>query len=49
MKMTLNATITIEGSNIKSIKDCQQALDVALGCYEDMDDTDTSISINIQK
>lgn len=45
-KVTITgATITIEGSDIKSKKDAVTALQVMLGCYEDMDSTDTEIHI----
>lgn len=42
----VNADIYVEGSDIKKRDDVINALIVLLGCYDDMDDTDTSITIS---
>ena len=48
-RYTISAKITIEGNDIKNVDDARQALDIMLGCYEDMDDSDTKISIRIPR
>lgn len=40
------AEIYIEGSEVEKERDAIIALQVMLGCYDDMDDTDTSITIS---
>ena len=40
------AEIYIEGNEIEKARDAIMALQVMLGCYDDMDDTDTSITIS---
>ena len=49
MTRKLQCTITVQGEDIKTQEDARQALDVMLGCYEDMDDSDTSIVITINE
>ena len=44
-KHTIHATITITGSGIRTREDAINELSVMLGCYEDMSDTDTEITI----
>ena len=45
-KFKVTAEIFVEGSHIRSRKDVIDALLVMLGCYDDMDDSDTSITIS---
>jgi len=45
-KFKVTAQINIEGSDIQTEKDAVNALRIMLGCYDDMDDTDTSITIS---
>ena len=45
-KFRINADIYVEGPEIKSRNDVIDALITLLGCYDDMDDTDTSITIH---
>lgn len=45
-KYKVTADIHVEGSAIKSPTDVRTALSVLLGCYEDMDDTNTKITIS---
>lgn len=42
----MTAEIYVEGFDIKKTSDVKEALLIMLGCYDDMDDTDTSITIN---
>ena len=44
-KYKVTAEIYVEGSQIRTKMDAIDALIVMLGCYDDMDDTDTSITI----
>ncbi|MBQ2175589.1 MAG: hypothetical protein II453_11180 [Alphaproteobacteria bacterium] len=48
MEKTLNCTITIKGESIKTNADAILALNTMLGCYDDMNDTDTSIVITLK-
>ena len=45
-KFKVTAEIYVEGSGIRSRQSVTEALIVMLGCYDDMDDTDTSITIS---
>ena len=45
-KYKVTAEIYVEGSQIRTKMDAIDALIVMLGCYDDMDDTDTSITIH---
>lgn len=45
-KYKVTAEIFVEGHHIRSKSDVIDALLVMLGSYEDMDDTDTSITIS---
>ena len=44
-KFIINATITIDGSEIRTEDDVLNELQVLLGCYEDMSSDDTEICI----
>lgn len=44
-KFIIKATITIDGSEIKTKHDALDELQVLLGCYEDMSSDDTEITI----
>lgn len=46
-KFIIKATITIDGENIKTKGDALDELQILLGCYEDMSDDDTEITIHI--
>lgn len=45
-KFKVTAEIYVEGSHIRNIESVREALIIMLGCYDDMDDTDTSITIS---
>ena len=45
-KYKVRAEIYVEGTHIRTKMDAIDALIVMLGCYDDMDDTDTSITIS---
>ena len=45
-KFKMTADIYVEGTDIQSAEDVREALIIMLGCYDDMDDTDTSITIS---
>lgn len=45
-KFKMTAEIYVEGGEIKKAADVREALIIMLGCYDDMDDTDTSITIS---
>ena len=45
-KYKMTADIYVEGKDIKTKQDVVDALLIMLGCYDDMDDTDTSITIS---
>ena len=45
-KFKVTAEIYVEGTNIKNKDDVIDELSVMLGCFDDMDDTDASITIN---
>lgn len=45
-KYKVSAEIYVEGTEIKTKSDAIDALVIMLGCYDDMDDTDTSITIS---
>ena len=44
-KFKVTAQIYVEGEDIRRRNDVTDALLVMLGCYDDMDDSDTSITI----
>lgn len=44
-KYKVTAEICVEGSQIRGKGSVNNALLIMLGCYEDMDDTDTEITI----
>lgn len=44
-KYKVTAEIYVEGTHIKNATALKNALITMLGCYDDMDDTDTSITI----
>ena len=45
-KFKVTAEIYVEGSHILTSASATDALCIMLGCYDDMDDTDTSITIS---
>lgn len=45
-KFKVTAEIYVEGSHIRNKESVREALRIMLGCYDDMDDTDTSITIS---
>ena len=48
MKYKILANIYVSGNEIQSTEDAINALDIMLGCYDDMDDTDTDITISVK-
>ena len=44
-KFKMTAEIYVEGSDIQKPSDVKRAIIIMLGCYDDMDDTDTSITV----
>lgn len=44
-KFIITAQIHVEGSEINSVADAEQAVRTMHGCYEDMDNTDTEIHV----
>ena len=45
---TVKCQISVSGSGIRSEEDAIDAIRVMLGCWEDMDSTDTEISFRIE-
>ena len=45
-KFKVTAEIYVEGPDIKSSADVIDELVIMLGCFDDMDDSDASITIN---
>lgn len=45
-KFKVTAEIYVEGIHIRNKESVREALAIMLGCYDDMDDTDTNITIS---
>lgn len=44
----IKATLTVRGKNIRSRSNATDELQVMLGCYDDMNDEDSSVCIHIE-